>query len=58
MDGKLEDINDYKNIETYLSATAAKVPGELAAELIKVTPLLSFRFLLPHSLIYLNSFFS
>jgi hypothetical protein len=36
MDGKLEDINDYKNIETYISATAAKVPGELAAELIKV----------------------
>ena len=36
MDGKLEDINDYKNIETYLSATAAKVPGELATELIKV----------------------
>jgi hypothetical protein len=36
MDGKLEDINDYKNIETYISATAAKVPGELASELIKV----------------------
>ena len=36
MDGKLEDINDYKNIETYISATAAKVPGELATELIKV----------------------
>lgn len=60
MDGKLEDINDYKNIETYLSATAAKVPGELAAELIKVTPSLSFLFLLslPHSLSFLNSFFS
>jgi hypothetical protein len=39
MDGKLEDINDYKNIETYISATAAKVPGELASELIKVNNL-------------------
>ena len=40
MDGKLEDINDYKNIETYISATAAKVPGELASELIKVKNIL------------------
>ena len=37
MDGKLEDINDYKSIETFISATAAKVPGELASELIKVS---------------------
>mmetsp|Transcript_2689 Transcript_2689/g.2817 ORF Transcript_2689/g.2817 Transcript_2689/m.2817 type:complete len:157 (+) Transcript_2689:103-573(+) len=36
MDGKLEDINDYKEIEKFLSGTAAKVPGELATELIKV----------------------
>ena len=36
MDGKLEDINDYKSIETFISATAAKTPGELASELIKV----------------------
>ena len=47
MDGKLEDINDYKNIETYISATAAKVPGELAAELIKVKNL-------PHFLVAYN----
>jgi phosphoribulokinase len=36
MDGKLTDINDYTNIEKYLSSTAAKTPGELASELIKV----------------------
>lgn len=36
MDGKLEDINDYKEIEKFLSGTAAKIPGELASELIKV----------------------
>lgn len=36
MDGKLTDINDYKNIEPLLSETAAKSAGELAAELIKV----------------------
>lgn len=38
MDGKLTDINDYKNIEKFLSATAVKTPGELSAELIKVGP--------------------
>jgi hypothetical protein len=36
MDGKLEDINDYKNIEKLISETGAKVSGELATELIKV----------------------
>ena len=35
-DGKLSDINDYKNIEPLLSQTAAKSQGELASELIKV----------------------
>ena len=38
MDGKLTDINDYKEIEKLLSATAVKTPGELSAELIKVGP--------------------
>lgn len=38
MDGKLVDIQDYTKIEKLLSETAAKVPGELATELIKVGP--------------------
>ena len=37
-DGKLTDINDYTAIEKLLSETAARNPGELAAELIKVGP--------------------
>jgi len=37
-DGKLTDIKDYTNVEKILSETAAKVPGELAQELIKVGP--------------------
>lgn len=36
LDGKLTDINDYKNIEKLMSATGVKTPGELSAELIKV----------------------
>ena len=36
MDGKLEDIKDYTNIDKLFSETAAKVPGELSTELIKV----------------------
>jgi phosphoribulokinase len=36
MDGKLVDITDYMKIDPLLSATAAKVPGELSAELVKV----------------------
>eukprot|EP01038_Epipyxis_sp_PR26KG_P007594 gene7594-10343_t len=36
LDGKLTDINDFKNIEKYISSTAAKTPLELSAELIKV----------------------
>lgn len=36
LDGKLTDINDYTKIEPLFSATAAKTPGELSSELIKV----------------------
>ena len=36
MDGKLEDINDYVNVEKFLAETSARSPGELASELIKV----------------------
>jgi phosphoribulokinase len=36
MDGKLTDIHDFAAIDKLLSETAAKVPGELSAELIKV----------------------
>lgn len=36
LDGKLTDIKDYVAIDKLFSETAAKVPGELAAELIKV----------------------
>eukprot|EP01041_Mallomonas_annulata_P002269 gene2269-4418_t len=38
MDGKLVDINDYANIEKFMSDTGVKTPGELAVELIKVGP--------------------
>jgi phosphoribulokinase len=38
LDGKLTDINDYKNVEKFLADTGVKTPGELAAELIKVGP--------------------
>ena len=36
MDGKLEDINDFKAIELLLSKTDAIAAGDLASELIKV----------------------
>jgi phosphoribulokinase len=36
MDGKLNDLNDFKNIENFLSNTAAKTGGEVAGELLKV----------------------
>jgi len=38
MDGKLADINDYKEIEKLLKNTAAKSATELSDELIKVGP--------------------
>jgi phosphoribulokinase len=38
MDGKLDDINDYRNIEKFLSNTAAATADELSSELIKVGP--------------------
>jgi phosphoribulokinase len=38
MDGKLEDIEDYKTIENFLDNTGTKVAGELAADMIKVGP--------------------
>jgi phosphoribulokinase len=36
MDGKLANIDDFKAIEPLISASAAKAPGDLASELIKV----------------------
>jgi phosphoribulokinase len=36
LDGKLTDVNDFTFIEKLVSQTAAKFPGELASELIKV----------------------
>ena len=38
MDGKLADINDFKEIEKLLKDTAAKSSTELSDELIKVGP--------------------
>merc|ERR1719181_1594747 len=38
MDGKLEDINDYVNIEKILSNTGSSIEGELAGDMIKVGP--------------------
>jgi phosphoribulokinase len=38
MDGKLNDINDFRNIEKFLANTAAVSADELSAELIKVGP--------------------
>ena len=36
MDGKLEDIKDFVHIDKMIAETAAKVPGELSSEIIKV----------------------
>jgi len=36
MDGKLEDIKDFVHIDKVIAETAAKVPGELSSEIIKV----------------------
>ena len=36
MDGKLEDIKDFIHVDKLISETAAKVPGELSSEIIKV----------------------
>jgi hypothetical protein len=36
LDGKLVDINDYANIEKFLSSTSSKSETELSTELIKV----------------------
>ena len=36
MDGKLEDIKDFVHVDKLISETAAKVPGELSSEIIKV----------------------
>ena len=38
MDGKLENIEDFKKIETVLTNTAAKTTTELSDELIKIGP--------------------
>jgi phosphoribulokinase len=38
MDGKLEDINDYVNVEKILSNTGSTTAGELANDMIKVGP--------------------
>jgi len=38
MDGKVEEIKDFANIDKVISETAAKVPGELSTEVIKVGP--------------------
>lgn len=38
MDGKLTDINDYVNVEKFLTETSARSKGELSSELIKVGP--------------------
>ena len=38
MDGKVENVEDYKTIETYLSHTSAKYNGEISSDMIKVGP--------------------